>query len=567
MKRLIGIVLGLMLMFGATITAEAETAPVAKVGDTEYTSYSAALSAWNNGANDGAVLTLLADVTATDVHSATELITGIKTLDLNGHSITRDTTKGVFRIGGGTFTLTDSKRNSSDPADKHRYYINNNGFGVVETSTNQASFESAYNAATKKGSFVGGYITGGNAQGNIDKSGGAKGGGAILVYDGNLIMNGGTLIGNQAVRGGSISVEKPNNVTINHGLIVGNVGGKAGGINVEVYSGTMTLALKNEAKIIDNRSNSNNLAGGVCMYYASKATAPTLDLSGSPQISGNTYGANRADNLYLTNGTKITFSGTLSDSAKIGITMQTPSIFTTNLSGKGGLSNFISDNTNYAVTLTSDGEAQLVPKYTVKYSGNGNTSGTVPVDSGSPYASGSTVNVLANTLTKDGYSFAGWKIGDGTTVYANSADNISGATGTFTISGNTTLTAQWKAIPATAPTISGVTGATLTYGYTDGSVSVTATPATDTTYNALTYQWYSNTINSNSGGTEISGATSESYAIPTGKTVADSPLYYYCVVTATRTDNSQTATATSDVATVTVKAVHSVTITAGSNMT
>ncbi len=43
-----------------------------------------------------------------------------------------------------------------------------------------------------------------------------------------------------------------------------------------------------------------------------------------------------------------------------------------------------------------------------------------------------------------------------------------------------------------------------------------------------TYQWYSNTSNSNSGGTLISGATSSSY---TPLTTSTGTLYYYCVIT------------------------------------
>ena len=111
------------------------------------------------------------------------------------------------------------------------------------------------------------------------------------------------------------------------------------------------------------------------------------------------------------------------------------------------------------------------------------------------------------------------------------------------------LTASATLTPATAPTITGVTGASLTYGYTSGSVSVAATAADGHTITG--YQWYSNSANSNAGGTLISGATSPSYELATGK-AAGMTEYYYCVVTSTRSDNNQTATATSGVATVTV---------------
>ena len=101
----------------------------------------------------------------------------------------------------------------------------------------------------------------------------------------------------------------------------------------------------------------------------------------------------------------------------------------------------------------------------------------------------------------------------------------------------------------TAPAISSITGAKLIYGYTGGSVTVTAATEPE---NSLSYQWYSNNTNSNTGGTLLgSGAEGASYTIPTGKN-AGTTEYYYCVVTAVSMDNNETASATSDVATVTI---------------
>ncbi|OCT13348.1 hypothetical protein A8709_03605 [Paenibacillus pectinilyticus] len=67
----------------------------------------------------------------------------------------------------------------------------------------------------------------------------------------------------------------------------------------------------------------------------------------------------------------------------------------------------------------------------------------------------------------------------------------------------------------------------------------------------LSYQWYRNTTSSNSDGTAISGATSATYATPTG---AVGTTYYYVVVTNTNssTTGSQTATVASDTAAVMV---------------
>jgi hypothetical protein len=77
--------------------------------------------------------------------------------------------------------------------------------------------------------------------------------------------------------------------------------------------------------------------------------------------------------------------------------------------------------------------------YTVTYSGNNNTGGSVPTDS-TAYANGATVTVMGNTsnLTQTGYAFTGWN------TAANGSGTSYAANATFTISANTTLYAQWS---------------------------------------------------------------------------------------------------------------------------
>lgn len=96
-------------------------------------------------------------------------------------------------------------------------------------------------------------------------------------------------------------------------------------------------------------------------------------------------------------------------------------------------------------TAPSDGNYSLIiddvvftytQKYTLTYDGNGG-SGTM-TDGSSPYVFGTTVTTLTNTFTRDGYVFDHW----------NTAADNSGTTYTeganFTITGNTTLYAQWQ---------------------------------------------------------------------------------------------------------------------------
>jgi len=178
-----------------------------------------------------------------------------------------------------------------------------------------------------------------------------------------------------------------------------------------------------------------------------------------------------------------------------------------------------------------------------------------------------------------------WKQDDGTTIdtttvaygatptHATPTKTAPGYTYTFTgwtpaissVTGDATYEATYSstAVSAVAPTITTQpAGLSLTYGFTTGNTLTAQATADSGTAYTLSYQWYSNTSATNSGGTLISGATSASYAVPTG--TAAGTYYYYCVVTATRSDNGQTASTASNAATVTVANAYNFTITWGS---
>jgi uncharacterized repeat protein (TIGR02543 family) len=80
---------------------------------------------------------------------------------------------------------------------------------------------------------------------------------------------------------------------------------------------------------------------------------------------------------------------------------------------------------------------------TVTYSGNGNTTGTVPVDAAT-YASGAAVTVKGNTgnLVRTNYTFSGWN------TSANGSGTTYAAGATFSMgSSNITLYALWTHVP------------------------------------------------------------------------------------------------------------------------
>ena len=145
------------------------------------------------------------------------------------------------------------------------------------------------------------------------------------------------------------------------------------------------------------------------------------------------------------------------------------------------------------------------------------------------------IRVTLPIPAKPGYKFAGWYNTDGNKVTAISS----------TDTGDKSFTAKWTPIPAGTPVITKQPESlTFEYGKT-GSFSIEAEAASDSTY-TLSYQWYRNTSSSTDGGTEIAGATDTTYTVPDN--TATGTYYYYCIVTAKRSDNGQEKTKTSNIA-------------------
>ena len=343
--------------------------------------------------------------------------------------------------------------------------LNLNGY-VVNRGKSGGSTDNDYNAITVEGSLTlidsspttGGVITGGK---------GSDHGGGVYVDGGTFVMNGGTISGNSARSGGGVHMYS-GTFTMNDGTISGNSATSYDGGGVYVYSGTFNM----NGGVITNNSAAMR-GGGVYILRSGN----TFNVSGGPQIAGNTKGG-AENNVYASSDTAlITVAGALTayntntgDGAHVGISLE---------SNSGGYT-FTQGNT---VSFTSDAEAQ---KY---FFADNSTGYTVKADSGQ-------AKLAANAANEP------------------------------------TITTQ-------------PTSTTLAYG-SSITLSVAATAATGASY-GLSYQWYEVVDSSD---TLIEGATSASYAIPTD--LSAGTHYFKCVVTATRTDNGQSASKTSDVATVAV---------------
>jgi uncharacterized repeat protein (TIGR02543 family) len=132
--------------------------------------------------------------------------------------------------------------------------------------------------------------------------------------------------------------------------------------------------------------------------------------------------------------------------------------------------------------------------YNITYNGNGNSSGMVPSDA-SNYLAGDTVTVLGSgTLTKTGYTFAGW----------NSAANGSGtnyaAAATFAIPDNATLYAQWT-----------INSYTVTFDSNAGSGTMSVQSANYDVATALTTNSFTRTGYAFVGWNTLANGTGTSY--------------------------------------------------------
>jgi len=160
-----------------------------------------------------------------------------------------------------------------------------------------------------------------------------------------------------------------------------------------------------------------------CLSFLTVASGCTIAGGGSIGTEAVTYDGNAADggsvptdSTAYTEGQTVTVPGNPGDLVKAGY-----SFIGWNTQADGAGTHYTqgqtfamgpADITLYAKWTTN-------PTYAVAYDGNGNTGGSVPVDS-TAYTEGQTATVLGNTgiLVKTGYSFEGWDTqadGNGTT--------------------------------------------------------------------------------------------------------------------------------------------------------
>ena len=232
---------------------------------------------------------------------------------------------------------------------------------------------------------------------------------------------------NYAARsGGGIYIENANNLTIKYATVSANTAEEGGG-GVYINRANNSNIIIGENTVIDSNFARSGSGGGI---YANDYNS--FVIQGNVQVSGNNT-AGGANNVYLTNNKMISIRE-MDEDTLIGISMETPDVFTSGLSGKGDNTNFFSDDPAYAVGLNSVSEAYLGLAYTVSF--NTGTSGISAPDAiKAAFASA----ISEPTLTSEDWFFLeGWYTED---TFRNKW-NFS----TDTVSGDMTLYAKFLTV-------------------------------------------------------------------------------------------------------------------------
>ncbi|MCR5482058.1 MAG: Ig-like domain-containing protein, partial [Clostridia bacterium] len=219
---LLSIMLVIAMMPAAVQPAWANNAgdvKVAQIGDTQYATLAAAITAADGTESSPTTITLLSGVSANNPTSRIVIPTGKSiVLDLNDHCIYQSVNDGFEKAiitCEGNLTLVDNAEPKTT-----RYYILNSDKRATGSATEQPE-------GTEGTDYI--TATGGCIYGSWDYDG--NGGGVQVVSGGAFTMKGGNICGNIETdsRGGGVSVEAGGKFTMEAGYIAGNYGACGGG--------------------------------------------------------------------------------------------------------------------------------------------------------------------------------------------------------------------------------------------------------------------------------------------------------------------------------------------------
>ena len=407
----------------------------------------------------------------------------------------------------------------------------------------------------------------------------------LIKSFGTFYLESGNLVGNTNLMSAVMSTHEQGKIVLDGGNIMGNAasvlkvdidssGKTSGGIGV-IHGGIISnnkssyATIQNKGTLtvtggeITNNQSTEQAGGILCAKNA------TLKLSGNPLIKNN-IGKDSRNNVYL-EGKPIKITGALQSSAPIGIGIATLGSITngwqTHMNGQAPSEYFTADQIGFWVS-EENGEAILTnqkpelkapaitkqPQSLTLTQGDGGMLSVEATAEEDATLSYQWYQATDATSTENGVVIKGATDANLTT----SADAPAGTTHYYCVvtasrgSETKTATSNIATVTVQKPEIKAPEiikqpqDLNLKHGE-GGTLSVEATAEEGAT---LSYQWYQATDATSTGnGTILDGATNASLAIDKNASVGTT--YYYCVVTASRDDESKTAT--SNIATVTVQ--------------
>ncbi len=354
-------------------------------------------------------------------------------LQMTGGSITGNSAPnrggGVYVNGSSTFQMSDGMISGNTANRGGAVY----SMGTFTMTGGEIGRENQKNTAV----WGGGVCVGGGTF-TMDGKNAAISGNTATEFGGGVchendvvsrfILKNGSISGNTAGSfGGGVFIWPNGTLEMSGGEISDNIATLLNGGGVTVWNGG---ALQMTGGSITGNS-APNWGGGVYVNGSS-----TFQVSGKAFVTGNLQGE-AENNVYLDTGKIVTVSGALEDIARIGVTMQTPGVFTSDASGKATADNFISDNSAYTVqTAGNELKLGLAP---VKYLDAGGTEQSctdyILVTDSSAFEDGKWYVVNSSTVSRENIDASAKNVNlilcDGCTLTAGSI-NISGG-GSLTV--------------------------------------------------------------------------------------------------------------------------------------
>ena len=232
---------------------------------------------------------------------------------------------------GNWTALQDAINNATEPRNiTLTHHVSSNGFLNIPSGKEITINKSGYN------------ITRSLSSGTAD--------GYVIKNEGKLtITGGGNIYGgiNSSGNGGAIYNASTGDLTIENveiGYYQGQYRGSQATYGAGIYNdGKLTIK--------GGTIHYNSATKGGAIYH----NGSELKLEGAPTIVDNVGGG-----IYLAAGKTITISGELTNTTKIGVSMQTPATFTSGLDGKGTYNgNFASDESSLVELIADGAEAKL----------------------------------------------------------------------------------------------------------------------------------------------------------------------------------------------------------------